>query len=69
MTRERKEYIDQCLDWETSEAESQEWREDLNEEESAYVRSMDRRFDRGMLRLCEAILAAEARRSKSIPLV
>lgn len=62
MTRERKEYIDSCLDWETNDPESQEWRDDLTAEEQAYVDAEDERYLLGMLRLCEAIQAAESGR-------
>lgn len=62
MTRERKEYIDSCLDWETNDPESQEWRDDLTAEEQAYVDAADERYRLGMLRLCEAIQAAESSR-------
>jgi len=61
ITRDRKEYIDNCHSWETNDPESQEWRDDLNAEEQAYVDAEDRRYACGVLRLCEAIQAADRR--------
>ena len=44
MTRERKECLDRCLDWEIGEKETQKWRDDLSEEEQAYVDAEERRL-------------------------
>jgi len=63
MTRSQKEYIDDCFNHESNDPESQEWRETLTEEERAYVADKDERYRVGMLRLCEAIQAADQRRA------
>ena len=65
MTRTQKEYIDDCFDLETNDPESQEWRENLTEEGRAYVADKDERYRTGMLRLCEAIQAADKRRAEA----
>ena len=64
MTRFEKDYIDFFFDYETNDPETQEWRETLTEEERAYVADKDERYRVGMLRLCEAIQAADQRRAE-----
>ena len=41
---------------ETNDPESEEWRNDLTDEEARMVSDWDNRYNNGVLRLCEAIL-------------
>ena len=47
--------------------ESQEWREELTEEESAYVQARDKHYERGVAALCSAILVRERVRQRYRP--
>ena len=67
MDKTRKAEIDWCLDHETSEPETQEWREELTAEESAYVQARDKHYERGIAALCSAILVRERVRQRYRP--
>ena len=62
MDELRKEALLDNWNAETSEPESQEWREDLTEEEAALVESWDKKYSKGIYNLCSDILAAEEKR-------
>ena len=59
MDKTRKREIDRYLAHETNALESQEWREELTEEESAYVQARDKHYERGIAAMCSAILVRE----------
>lgn len=59
MDKTRKREIDRYLAHETNDLESQEWREELTEEESAYVQARDKHYERGIAAMCSAILVRE----------
>ena len=59
MGKTRKREIDRYMAHETNAPESQEWREDLTEEESAYVQARDKHYERGIAAMCSAILVRE----------
>ena len=67
MDKTRKAEIDWCLDHETSDPETQEWREELTAEESAYVQAQDEHYERGIAALCSAILVRERVRQRYRP--
>ena len=49
---------------ETSDPQTQAWREELEPEERAYVAGLDRDYDRGVLAICSAILVREKVRAR-----
>ena len=67
MDKTRKREIDRYLAHETNAPESQEWREELTEEESAYVQARDKHYERGVAALCSAILVRERVRARFSP--
>ena len=67
MDKTRKAEIDWYLDHETSEPETQEWREELTAEKSAYVQARDKHYERGIAALCSAILVRERVRQRYRP--
>lgn len=67
MDKTRKREIDRYLAHETNALESQEWREELTEEESAYVQARDKHYERGVAALCSAILVRERVRQRYRP--
>ena len=67
MDQERKDYIDWCLDNETNDPETQEWRDELTPEEQAYVDQEDDRYERAIAAMCSAILVRERLRKKYQP--
>ena len=67
MDKTRKEAIDWCLARETSEPDTQAWREELTAEESAYVQARDEHYERGVAALCSAILVRERVRQRYRP--
>ena len=66
--REREAQLRDSWNAETEDTASATWREELTREEARLVGTWDRAFHRGMLRLCEEILALEARRSQRLAL-
>ncbi len=52
---------------ETSDPQTQAWREELEPEERAYVAGLDRDYDRGVLAICSAILVREKVRTRYRP--
>ena len=64
MDKTRKREINRYLAHETNAPESQEWREELTEEESAYVQARDKHYERGVAALCSAILVRERVRQR-----
>lgn len=56
ISKERVEEIEYYFWEETSEEETQEWREDLNQEESAYVDELDKAVCKGVGTLCQELL-------------
>ena len=67
MDQERKDHIDWCLDSETSEPETQEWRDELTPEEQEYVDQQDNHFERAIAAMCSARLVVERLRKKYQP--
>ena len=65
--RERENQLRDSWNAETEDIASATWREGLTREEARLVGTWDRAFHRGMLRLCEDILA-EARRRERLAL-
>lgn len=57
ITEDRKAEMYEMFLSETNEPDSEEWREDLTEEEIALVDAWDEAFEGEYLRLCKAILA------------
>lgn len=47
---------------ETSEEWTQEWRDDLSPEESALIRTWDKRTNEGVVKMCQRILELDGRR-------
>lgn len=64
ITDERKEALLDCWDNETNEAETQEWRDNLTEEEAKLVAEWGKRYSQGVARMCGQILDAEAQAKK-----
>ena len=67
MDKKRKEEIDRCWDNETSEEWTQEWRDELTEEEAAYVQAQDERYRRGIAAMCSGILVRDRVRQRYRP--
>lgn len=65
--RERETQLRDSWNAETEDTASATWREGLTREEARLVGTWDRAFHRGMLRLCEDILA-EARHRERLAL-
>lgn len=65
ITDERKEALLDCWDNETNEAETQEWRDNLTEEEAKLVAEWDMQYAKGMAGMCKQILELESQSSKS----
>ena len=65
ITDERKEALLDCWDNETNEAETQEWRDNLTEEEAKLVAEWDMQYAKGMAGMCKQILELELQSSKS----
>lgn len=55
MDQERKDHIDWCLDSETSDPETQEWRDELTPEEQAYVDRQDGCYEKAIAAMCSAM--------------
>ena len=55
MNKERKDYIDWCLDSETNDPETQEWRDKLTPEERAYAGPQDGCYEQAVPALCRAM--------------
>ena len=55
MKKSRKAYIDWCLDSETNDPETQEWRDGLTPEEQEYVDQQDNHFERAIAAMCSAM--------------
>ena len=55
MKKSRKAYIDWCLDSETNDPETQEWRDELTPEEQAYVDQQDGRYEKAIAAMCSAM--------------
>lgn len=66
--REREAQLRDSWNAETEDTASATWREGLTREEARLVGAWDRAFHRGMLRLCEDILA-EARHRERLAFV
>ena len=64
MNELRKAHLKENWSHETSEACTQEWREELAPEERAYVAGLDRDYGQGILALCSAILVREKVRAR-----
>lgn len=67
MDKERKTQIDWCLDNETNDPETQEWRDGLTPEEQEYVDQQDDHFEQAIAAMCSAILVVERLRKKYKP--
>ena len=67
MKKSRKAYIDWCLDSETNDPETQEWRDELTPEEQAYVDREDDCYEYAVATMCSAILVMEQLRKKYQP--
>ena len=67
MDKDRKAHIDWCLDSETSDPETQEWREDLTDEARSFVDSLDDRYISGIAAMCSAVLVRERVRARFSP--
>lgn len=57
ITKERLEELESYWNDETNDEESQEWRDELTEEEEAYVYKLDETFEKGMQKLWKKIKA------------
>jgi len=53
ITKKRREELHGSFWSETNELWTQEWRDELNGEESKIIREWDKQINRGLLRLCE----------------
>lgn len=67
MDNERREDLLHLWGEETSEPETQEWRDDLTPEERDFVASLDGGFNHGVLRLCTDILIREKLNKRFAP--
>ena len=67
MDKARKAQIDWCLNNETNDPETQEWRDELTPEEQAYVDREDDRYEHAIAAMCSAILVMEQLRKKYQP--
>ena len=55
MKKSRKAYIDWCLDSETNDPETQEWRNEITPEERAYVDQQDGCCEQAIAAMCSAM--------------
>lgn len=67
MDNERREDLFRLWGEETSDPETEEWRDDLTPEERDFVAALDNDFSRGMLRLCSVILIRDKLRQRYDP--
>lgn len=56
ISKERMEELEHYFWEESNDEDTQEWREDLNEEEEKLVSEWDKKVCRGMATLCEKII-------------
>ncbi len=67
MTEERRQELDELILNETSDPETQEWRDELTDvEEIKYVNSEDERYDQALSRIFARILELQEERGGKI---
>lgn len=67
MTEERRQELDELILNETSDPETQEWRDELTDvEEIKYVNSEDERYDQALSRIFALILELQEERGGKI---
>lgn len=67
MDEQHKDDLFRLWNEETSDPETQEWRDDLTPEERDYVAGLEQGYHHGMLRLCTVVLIRDKLRQRFDP--